>query len=58
VLKLIQFLHSKYNLPKYQIDWGVEKAEKCLDDFRNDVPKADEYFADIKERIKSLKITE
>jgi len=33
---------------------GLKKAEGCLEDFRNDVPKADEYFKYLSEKIKGM----
>jgi hypothetical protein len=56
LLKLIHILNTKYNVHSEQIMLGVKKVEDCLEDFRNDVPKADEYYKYIVEKVKDMKL--
>lgn len=35
---------------------GLKKVEDTLEDFKNDVPKAEEYYALITEKVKAMKL--
>jgi len=56
IVKLISVLNKSYNLPNAQIKEGIRKVEKSMEEFRVDVPKADEIFEDLLKRLVSVGI--
>ncbi len=55
IIKLLHGLNHQYDLPLRQIEYGLKKAEKYVNDsLAVDVPKAPELFKLFNEKVKQV----